>query len=457
MDKRQLKNTLGLYKLRIKSRESFIGMLCIYWGLFFYFAMDLVTNLKGVLNSSSEIGIFNIYTYTAWALWVPILFCGSMTLYYKNDNHKFSVFPQDNKTRFLSYVLYNYINLFKLSIFTLFLYLLQYGCFSIVGHFNPNIHFAYPINFFFLISGFIVNQLYCLIILSINTLIGTLQRKFNLYFIIGVVVIGVTSIVIARFSGNAAIFKGIIGIIEFFTKEPSLWIFIIKALILWALLFGLAWFINNHTVYYKSDYTEPSQGKTAAIGISLTIFIGIVIFSVSSTSYNNRTSFGTDNSNMFIGKNETFKVELFNDIFKTKDIEIPISNINPEEPVEIIKEFHGGGEDILVSRSSDASMNEKVENIIVKFKMPYNCKNLVDLNKYTNPVVTARLEGNKLFINYTEDENQKVIFLNSYGLMSQFQYFKGQNLYKESFGEMSGNGSGSIIIVYPEGLKIIEN
>ncbi len=457
MDKRQLKNTLGLYNLRIKSRESSIGMLCAYVALFFYFAMELVTNLMGVLNSSSKIGIFIISTYTTFAFWISILFCGNMTIYYKAYNHKLSVFPQDKKTRFLSYILYNYITLLKLSIFALFLYLIQYGFFSIVGHFNPNMHFAYPINFSFLISGFVVNLLYGLIIISIITLLGTLQRKFNLYFILGVVVIGVTAIVIAIYSPNAAIFKSIIGIIEFFTKEPSLWIFIIKVLGLWTLLFGLSWFINNHTVYYKSDYTEPSQGKIATIGISLGIFIIIVNFSLFSTVYNNETSFETDNSTIVTKKNGTSNLELFKDILNTKNIEIPISNIKPEDPVEIIKEIHGGKEDILVSTYSDDSMNEKAENIIVKYNVPYNEVNSIDINKYTNPVVTARLEENKLFINYSQTENQKVIFLSSYGFMSQFQCFKGQNLYKENFGERSGSGPGSIEVVYPEGLKIIDN
>ncbi|HBA04532.1 MAG TPA: hypothetical protein DCW51_11650 [Clostridium sp.] len=130
-----------------------------------------------------------------------------------------------------------------------------------------------------------------------------------------------------------------------------------------------------------------------------------------------------------------------------------LTNLNTDIPIEIVTQFNEDEENIFTTRYSDSSIEEIYENIIVKYHLPCNEVDYINLNYFKNPIVTAKLEDNKLYINYTYDENQKVILLSSYGTMSQFDCFKGKTLFKSNAGHMTGSSDGRIEIIYPKGTK----
>jgi len=132
---------------------------------------------------------------------------------------------------------------------------------------------------------------------------------------------------------------------------------------------------------------------------------------------------------------------------------VALTNLNTDIPIEIVTQFNEDEENIFTTRYSDSSIEEIYENIIVKYHLPCNEVDYINLNYFKNPIVTAKLEDNKLYINYTYDENQKVILLSSYGTMSQFDCFKGKTLFKSNAGHMTGSSDGRIEIIYPKGTK----
>ncbi|MEG0133304.1 MAG: hypothetical protein RR891_10235 [Clostridium sp.] len=445
MDKRQLSNALGLYKIHSKEHNKSLLVACGI--LLFLFCADMINGLIEVFTFSNNVtaSLFQTYSQLSWIVLISITL-GSL-FWYKTFNSQHEMFPQDNKTRFLSYVMFNYSYLLKLLVLSLCLYLFQYGLFSIIGTFNPNVHFAYPINLVFLISGFIVNLLYGSLFIAIIILLGALDRKLNLYFKITAI-----GIFLLGFIKNGLIFMYVVELSKFLTAESSLLLFILKSIVLLVFTLGLSWIVNNNTVYYR---TKTKSSTTLTVITASLLFIVFISFSVLTPAYkyDSRVTI-TEESENKVSDESNF----FHDFAGVEDfgaIKVDLSTLKPGDTIEVIN-THKSNNDSLPIEDMRFASNEVVNNhLYINYSIPSNKKNWVNLNDYKNPVVTASLEGNKLYINYSYNENQKVLFLNAYGFMSQFHIFEDKGLFKEHMGSMSGSGSGSINIVYPIGFKVI--
>lgn len=440
MDKRQLKNINNLYKIRSKEHKK--ALWIIYILLASFFAIDLIATLMDIFTYSKDVTTYSLQTYTTNGLFLAISISIGTLLWYNSFNNQHQAFPQDNKTRFMSYALFNYITLLKVSVTSLLLYLIQYNIWALIGSLNSNISFAYPINLPFLISGFIVNLLYGSMLIALTLLINVLSKKFHMYFYITFIMF-----VVAAFFNNGALFITIGNLFSFWTKEPSLGIFVVKCTITLGILLISTVVINNTIVYYKAETKNTTKSRFILCGIALFCFIIVISLSVFTHSYpyNSTSEMGSDSID-FVNDNP-FKN------FEEKEIEVALTNLNTDIPIEIVTQFNEDEENIFTTRYSDSSIEEIYENIIVKYHLPCNEVDYINLNYFKNPIVTAKLEDNKLYINYTYDENQKVILLSSYGTMSQFDCFKGKTLFKSNAGHMTGSSDGRIEIIYPKGTK----
>ncbi|WP_346878300.1 MULTISPECIES: hypothetical protein [unclassified Clostridium] len=440
MDKRQLKNINNLYKIRSKEHKK--ALWIIYILLASFFAIDLIATLMDIFTYSKDVTTYSLQTYTTNGLFLAISISIGTLLWYNSFNNQHQAFPQDNKTRFMSYALFNYITLLKVSVTSLLLYLIQYNIWALIGKLNSNISFAYPINLPFLISGFIVNLLYGSMLIALTLLINVLSKKFHMYFYITFIMF-----IVAAFFNNGALFITIGNLFSFWTKEPSLGIFVVKCTITLGILLILSVVINSTIVYYKAETKNTTKSRFILCGIALFCFIIVISLSVFTHNYpyNSNSEMGSDSIN-FVNDNP-FKN------FEEKEIEVALTNLNTDIPIEIVTQFNEDEENIFTTRYSDSSIEEIYENIIVKYHLPCNEVDYINLNYFKNPIVTAKLEDNKLYINYTYDENQKVILLSSYGTMSQFDCFKGKTLFKSNAGHMTGSSDGRIEIIYPKGTK----
>ncbi len=254
MDKRQLKNINNLYKIRSKEHKK--ALWIIYILLASFFAIDLIATLMDIFTYSKDVTTYSLQTYTTNGLFLAISISIGTLLWYNSFNNQHQAFPQDNKTRFMSYALFNYITLLKVSVTSLLLYLIQYNIWALIGSLNSNISFAYPINLPFLISGFIVNLLYGSMLIALTLLINVLSKKFHMYFYITFIMF-----VVAAFFNNGALFIAIGNLFSFWTKEPSLGIFVVKCTITLGILLISTVVINNTIVYYKAETKNTTKSR----------------------------------------------------------------------------------------------------------------------------------------------------------------------------------------------------
>ncbi len=367
MDKRQLKNINNLYKIRSKEHKK--ALWIIYILLASFFAIDLIATLMDIFTYSKDVTTYSLQTYTTNGLFLAISISIGTLLWYNSFNNQHQAFPQDNKTRFMSYALFNYITLLKVSVTSLLLYLIQYNIWALIGSLNSNISFAYPINLPFLISGFIVNLLYGSMLIALTLLINVLSKKFHMYFYITFIMF-----VVAAFFNNGALFITIGNLFSFWTKEPSLGIFVVKCTITLGILLILSVVINSTIVYYKAETKNTTKSRFILCGIALFCFIIVISLSVLTHNYpyNSNSEMGSDSIN-FVNDNP-FKN------FEEKEIEVALTNLNTDIPIEIVTQFNEDEENIFTTRYSDSSIEEIYENIIVKYHLPYNEVDYINLN-----------------------------------------------------------------------------
>ncbi|KAB3529073.1 hypothetical protein [Alkaliphilus serpentinus] len=195
--------------------------------------------------------------------------------------------------------------------------------------------------------------------------------------------------------------------------------------------------INKDTLYHKSE--NPFSKAIVVVVMVIAIFTFIIIPSQRvSKNYSSNISI----------KEESVVID---DYIKT---EIDISHLQADERIEV----HALDEDKL--RNSSLSIfgvdfeNSPEGKIIIETRLPINNYNGYDLNEYINPKVLGRLEGNKLYIDYSYKENVKVIFTSSWINMWQFDRYQDRGLTKDKAGSAMAKGSGHIKISAPEGITL---
>lgn len=442
MDRRELKNAVELYKIR--NREARLSHFILYAIPIFLFVLDLFGVFTQVFYYTDQVVAFELNTYSKLSFFFLMIFSLALSFNYNNFNREHQVLPQTNKSRFLSYGLYNYMVFLKISILSLAVYLLQYGIISILASFNGNIHFAYDFSIAFVIWGFIVNLIYGFLAIALLIFIGALDRKFGLIFRIIIGAFALLSIV--SFNGTS-MGTYIMKIVGFWTKEPSLILFTLKGVALWLFISGVSWIINNNTIYFKSPSASHFfKGLVISIGLFLIITISTVFIFMS-----NLTISG---SNMEVSVSENIE---FDDYSGFTKIPVDCSNLKDGDIVKIITNFSPSNENISIWTDSAEGYeikNEDIDGLHVSYELGELFMDNVDLNKFSKPSFEASLEGTNLHINYSYKKNQKVLILSPYSFMNQFDTFKDKNLFNSIFGTYRSSGHASLRIIPEDGISV---
>lgn len=442
MDRRELKNAVELYKIR--NREARLSHFILYAIPIFLFVLDLFGVFTQVFYYTDQVVAFELNTYSKLSFLFLMIFSLALSFNYNNFNREHQVLPQTNKSRFLSYGLYNYMVFLKISILSLAVYLLQYGIISILASFNGNIHFAYDFSIAFVIWGFIVNLIYGFLAIGLFIFIGVLDRKFGLIFRIIIGAFALLSIV--SFNGTS-MGTYIMKIVGFWTNEPSLILFTLKGVALWLFISGVSWIINNNTIYFKSPSTSHfSKGLVISIGLFLTLTITTVFIFMSSSTISSH--------NKNVSVSETVG-------FDTHDgyIQLPVdcSNLKEGDVIKIITNFSTSSENLsiwTVSEDDYDMNNADIDGLHVSYDLGELFMDNVDLNKFLKPSFEASLEGTNLHINYSYKKNQKVLILSPYSFMNQFDTFKDKNLFNSILGSYRSSGHASLRIISEDGISV---
>lgn len=428
MGKADLVNIRNL--LKIRNKES-TGINYIYYLLTFLFVMDLIGLIRSVFAFDTEAVSVSFQPYSNWSFVLMIFACLYYTVTYNDYNNRHQIYPQNNKSRFLSYLLFCYLSFLKTQAAALGLYFLQLGICGMFDSFKRNIDYAYPFSPFFLISGICVTLLYGFIILSLMVLLGALDRKFNWWFrlsFIGIMVILVTT------QGGSLLIR----VIHFLTKEYSLPVFIMKALIIWLGFLLLGYIVNVITRYYRLQKNFKYYYAIIAALLLLLIFIkGGLTISPYQTSY---------------GSSKVVP-DFVESVLENAQYQVDVSSLPDGAQLKVKMSWEDRAKNNPVSLDIQSKSPDK---LLINYAPPANAVNDIDFNKFTKPILILSLDNNILSIRTESMVNRKIVMLYPFSFLQNFDCYK-ESYYKLKSGTSSTSGSGAIYIFPPKGKNIEVN
>jgi hypothetical protein len=318
--------------------------------------------------------------------------------------------------------------------------LVQHGVIALIKATNENVFTVYGFDIVFMLAGTVVMTVYLAVIAGIINFAAALLRKFGLYaFAFFGVLVAVT---ITNFSSVSNALAKAAG---FLTAESSVWLFLLKGIVIFAVLFLASMIINRYTVYYKSN-TRSKTTTTVIIGILIAIIAAIVVSGLLirgavSTDENNSHSFVVVvDEDRVIGGGIRFDTSEPTDWPTRGRIEIDISHLDSGSSINAI---YADGRDMYFG-VCESLVNIQGDTIVIDYQLPHNVIDGVNLNYFANPEVTARLDGNNLYLEYNIKSSVRVIIAPMFGFMRQFDYFTGRDLVREeTFGTYSSS-TGSV-------------
>lgn len=425
----EIKNTLSLTK--VKLRTSGIYMFRAVAAIMLIYLAVLLPNIITALKYHATVVDIRIFDYSFYCFIGISIAVITMCLRYKNTNDYYSVFPQTGNSRFLSSQIILYLWLALISIISLVLYLFQLCVFKLLSKFNRNILFAFRIDAGMTFIGVIVFFVYGSMMIAFFSLAASLIRRFNTIAIVVMLLIAALLL-----TSEKGLFNVIADSLKFFNTEGSLFLFFLKGILAWLLLFASSLAVNRFTSYYKVQRVYKNS-IVAAVGIVALIIISIIRSTVIDTdpvvnygSY--RTNYKFYNSDVWAYK----EIELDASEFENLSEISVVSNIDENDYM-----FQGYHQDYLPYSTGDT--------IVVTYQLPVHITNNYDLTKVMNQKFTAKLNGNVLSLTYTYDKNKKVLFLSPWFMMRQFDRYKNKELYSDQpdFNTTNSKNSGSIDIM----------
>jgi len=450
MVKDEFLNIKNLLKVRFITDSRYYPWVFIVGG--FIIIASLAVLVLGILNNVNPVNYLNVSDASVTFLFfMPIGFIITVILFRKYSD-RLSVFPQTNNSRLITALLTNYIVSAGLLIGWTVIYLIHYGVIMLMSTFRDNIYLGLNVDFGFIIAGFFVHLMYTLLIYAVIELIGAVLRKWNYYAM--VIFTALISLVVVNM---ARVIEFLPRVLSFLIHEPSLIIFFLKAIGLWLVITAITLVINRFTVYHKS---QNRTIKKRVLIICTIIAVAVVIitpgFIMCNITYENTSASMHEVTEQGV---DDFIEDFYS---KAKKIRIDVSHIPNGSDIRI------GGENLYFLEaeavtiwSSRATSYAYVsglgsltklqgDTIVIEYRPPWYEISGVDIFKFSDPQLTAYLDGDKLIINYSIDE-ATVIVMPTWGAARQFDIFKYKNLFVENIlGYSSGGSMSANIFIYVE-------
>lgn len=458
MAKGELKNAGRLTQIKLGNAKTGIVLyLAFIMGIIFI--TNLIPTIVGLLGGANGIKTYQWTDYSLWFTFAVLVGIIIMQCTYRESNHNFAVYPQTNISRYLSSQALFHFWIIFVPLLCLVLYLIQYGIIAIIAAGRSDIHFVYNFDIVFLLAGLAALIIYSSIISGIISLISALIRRFRLYAAIFSAVLA--GLALANLPVTFKVFKVLFSFLIF---EHRVGLFILKGIILWAVLFVISFIVNKYTVYYR-DALKFSKGVAAGIVAVLTLVIlagGAVLSILPSTEtrvivennvqdeYTPRPVWRQIEIDTFgLPKGSRLDIKTQGDIAIIRNADKLISSGSQNEKLFWLYE---DGTKIeypkgylaleLDSQLSDLNGNK----LIIDYMLPFRVVSSQEISSLTKPEFNAWLDGQTLNLSYTYEKNIKVVFAPIWSFMWQFDYFKGKNFFNESFGNIYSEGHGGIFI-----------
>ena len=354
---------------------------------------------------------------------------------YKQTNAKLSAFPQTNNSRFISSLLVHHIGGAAMALIIPMVYLLNFGVISFFAMFRDNVLFALNIDVDFIIVGFFVYLAYIFVIIALFELIGTMLRKWTYYAAVPFIALAALIII-----NRSRVIEYAPGALAFLTGEPSLPLFFVKAFIVWLVVTAAALVINRFTNYEKSQIKSKAKSVVtgcAIIAVALAIIVPTIVF-LDELSRDNFTASEADPAHVedhFAGHN-TIRIDISHLPGGSK---INLRRTNIVIPNEEGYALNYNDKTEAVVHGIEALSDLQGDTLVIDFRPAEYIVNGIEMLQYTNPRMTARLDGYTLFLEFTRDKSTNVIFMQHWWFMRQFDYYNDKGVL---LSNILGSGSG---------------
>ena len=447
MAKNELSNAVILAKVQIKNDK----LSTVVFGIALLITL-LAGLIPAIVTALSPYEDHITYSAISDNFFIPVLVIGFgvtvINFMYRSYNSNYAVYPQTNNSRFLAnqIVIYTFIILIALAI--MLIYLIQYGVISLIAHGRDNVRLVLDFNIAFVLRGLVVAIIYLALIAGTITLIFTLLRKFRLYAVVFFTVLA--TVLLGSLADPLHLLHRLL---SFLLEEPNIWLFILKGVGIWAVLFIAAFLVNKYTVYYKAHSLKFNKKVMGGI-CAITIFAAFIVISLLTgmMTFAEPIDIPTPWDVLWDERSNILEFDL-SDVPAGSDINVVTSGdvtfIDDMDSVLIgwshslppdgqtVLHFHDGSYltfpfGHLTIVAGEQLLDVDGGTLFVNYYYPIQMiESGGSINHLMNPEFDIRFEGDTLYINYTYDRNVKAIVIPVWSFMRQFSSFRGQNVFNE--------------------------
>ena len=447
MVKDEYANIVNLLKVKIKTNgKNFFWFPCIAAVML---CATLAVTVVSIIHSGGKgISFYQVQDYSTSFFFGMIIAYMVMMFLYRNINDKFSVFPQTNTARFITSALINYIIAVFVGLTTLVMYLLYNAAIKILSFFYDSVYLALNFDIGFIVGGFITFLLYSFIVVAVIDLVGVILRKWKIFAAVAFI-----SLIVAAVVNIMMFIEYAPKVLAFLVKEPSFGLFVIKALLIWVAIVAVSLVINRFTVYHKKQSRHNKMLDVVIcviIAAVITIGIPFVLFSNDGMAI---TSVESETVAESVDVSES--VDIY--FYTADEVRIDIShlprgsdiNLEITEGISIAaggNAFIYGQNDFTAYLSGTYALNDIQGNtLLLQFRPPFYHRNDFEIVDFPNLHISAYLEGDTLYIEYSIGDAHTVI-IPIWSMAGQFDIFKGKGLVLPHGFRFDGNSHANILL-----------
>jgi hypothetical protein len=420
MDRLEWQNTFRLLKVRWNGTKRFRwAVICAPIIAFVYNLISGISSLRGnsgLIANGQPVSLPQVNDPSTLFTLAIVVCAIVMVCTYRDRNLELDVFPGTNVSRSLSMYLLIMIVIVYSGFACLITNLLDYAIFSAITSSRPEFIILNPLNIGNQLSGMFLYMLFLLFNTALIMLIGALIQKFRYVALIVVIALETYLIVsiirtimlqdgVEKFFGAYLYIIQVLGKFRFSTFAPFMF------LAIWLLILTGMLLINKHSKYSN---TGRSKHHVATSTITLIVLL-LAIFPVMAFWDNTYpVAKNTDTSDLMynhISKDRIEKIVLDASGVKagsklsikttnfSRDWSDPDSNGYMENPEDTSTDNNLLGMEVYYDKEEFDHFNGKQLKISVR--PPLKTVNGFDLSAASNPKVTAKLEGNTLYLDFT--------------------------------------------------------
>lgn len=448
----ELKNTLLLTKVRIRINERKFKLL--FSILFISYLTSLIPALIQIFYYNKEPLLIELSSRPLLAFILGIIMVLVAVQDYEHTGRQLESFPRVKRSLYLSSQLINYCTIAFLLMTSLVFYLFQEALMFILSVFKPELVLLYCFHPGYILVGLVVNLLYAALIVELISLFGSIYRKS--------VVLGIATPLII-FGGifylNRSYPMILLKAVRFLVHEKSITLFLVKASFLWVFLFLCGVWINSGGELESKRKKINGTRMAGSIALISFLFFAFFISMISvrqgegSVTYT-ETESETEEENDMVStakRNGTIEIDV-SSLENGSDLRLNTSGLLTNEEVSMLESVKW--------YDSTVTWNEQSGNenkIIVNYILPANVENNVDVVKYCDMKVTAKVQGNQLLVALNYAKDKKLISSSPWVFMGQFDWCsdisKGSSITKSN---TSWNGQVSIFLPTEKNFNIIQ-